>query len=79
MGIVAVLGMQRKRLLALFKKFNVIGVENAVTLQEINEKWGIGGIDPIRSRAIAKNIKILVLRGKIQKTDNDKYYLVVGK
>lgn len=75
MGVVAVLALQRKRLLSLFKKFDAVNVQNAVTVQEIIEKWGIGGIEPLRSKVIEKSIRVLISRGKIQKTDNGKYYL----
>lgn len=75
MGIVAVHGFQRKSLLAAFEKHGATSIETAVTVQEICEKWDIGGIDPMRSRSITENLSLLVRKGKIQKTENEKYYL----
>lgn len=75
MGIVAVLGLQRKRLLSLFKKYEATSAENAVSMQEIIEKWAIGGIEPLRARAVTKNVGVLVYRKKLIKTADEKYYL----
>lgn len=78
MSIVAVLGLQRKRLLSLFKKNKATSAENAVSLQEIIEKWGIGGIEPFRSRIVSKNIRVLVYRKKLHKAGDEKYYLPIN-
>jgi hypothetical protein len=75
MSIVAVNNFRRKGLLNAFKKAEATNVENAVTIQDINEKWELLGIKPLREHITQKDLDFLLKRKKLIMTDDDKYYL----
>ena len=77
--IVPVLVARRKRLLSEFEKNGAVCEEKAVTIQEMYDSWQIRVFRPLRMRALTVDVRFLCRRGKIVKTDNEKYFLNSGK
>ena len=70
-----VLIARRKRLMSEFEKNGAICEEKAVTIQEMHENWQIRVIKPLRMRALILDTRFLCRKGKLNKTDNEKYFL----
>ena len=77
--IVPVLAARRKRLMSEFEKNGAIGKEQAVSIQEMYDNWQIRVFKPLRMRALTMDIRFLCRRGRLVKTDNEKYFLTSSK
>ena len=71
MGISAILGLQKKKILAKFKEDGITSDETAVTSAEILEKWGIQGPEHVITGAL----RALVSKGDLIHIIGDRYYL----
>jgi hypothetical protein len=66
---------RRRRLLSLFKKAGATNPEKAVSVQEICEDWKLVGLRRLRNRIIVRDIGFWHRRGKLKRTEDEKYYL----
>ena len=76
MSVVPILVRRRRWLMSSFKKAGAISEEKAVTVEEMVEKWWYGP-KPLKKQRIAMDLNFLSRRGKVKKTEDEKYYLVV--
>ena len=79
--IPAIIAGNARRLSASFVKHGITCEEKAVTIQEIydNNSWRVGGIRPLRMRALTVALRFLCRKRKVVKTADDKYYLCVSE
>jgi hypothetical protein len=70
---------RRKKLMLEFEKNGATCKEKAVTVQEIYDNWQIRVVKLFRMRAINLDIQFLHSKGKLIKTEDEKYYLNIGK
>ena len=77
----AIVAGNARRLGDSFVKKGITIEEKAVTIQEMydDDSWTVGGIRPMRMRAIEVALRFLVRKKKVVKTEDDKYYLVLDK
>ena len=78
-SVIPVILARRKRLVSQFEENDAICKENAVTRQEIHDKWKIRVFKPLRMWAITLDTNFLCRSGRITKTEDGKYFLNVGK
>ena len=71
--------VRRKRLMSEFEKNGATCKEKAVTIQEVYDHWQYGFIRPLRMIALTMDIRFLCRKGKLTKTDDEQYYLNIGK
>ena len=77
----AIVAGNARRLGASFVKNGITCEEKAVTIQEMydDNSWIVGGIKPLRMRALTVALRFLCRKKKVVKTEDEKYYLVIDK
>ena len=74
-----VLIARRKRLMSEFEKNGAVCEEKAVTIREMHDNWQIQVVKPLRMRALILDTRFLCRTRKLNKTNDEKYFLNSSK